>query len=65
MSITEKSPVCAFCQGYDYTVRSSASEGCRCEPSQKQIDDYQVCTSGMRLSARDKVGHCLFGDGRS
>lgn len=33
-------------QWYDYTIRSSASEGCSCEPSQKQIDDYQVwrCT---------------------
>lgn len=31
-------------QGYDHTTRSSASEGCRCEPTQKQIDDYQVCT---------------------
>lgn len=30
-------------QGYDFSPRSSASEGCRCAPTQKQIDDYQVC----------------------
>eukprot|EP00752_Nemacystus_decipiens_P006678 g6005.t1 len=31
-----------FERGYDYTPRSSASDGCRCAPTQKQIDDYQV-----------------------
>ncbi|CAM9181630.1 unnamed protein product, partial [Hapterophycus canaliculatus] len=29
-------------RGYDCTPRSSASDGCRCVPTQKQIDDYQV-----------------------
>ncbi|CAM9595036.1 unnamed protein product, partial [Ascophyllum nodosum] len=29
-------------KGYDSTPRSSASEGCRCEPTQKQIKDYQI-----------------------
>ncbi|CBN77924.1 conserved unknown protein [Ectocarpus siliculosus] len=29
-------------KGYDSTPRSSASDGCRCTPTQKQLDDYQV-----------------------
>ncbi|CAB1101387.1 unnamed protein product [Ectocarpus sp. CCAP 1310/34] len=29
-------------RGYDSTPRSSASDGCRCTPTQKQLDDYQV-----------------------
>ncbi|CAN0032425.1 unnamed protein product, partial [Ectocarpus sp. 12 AP-2014] len=28
-------------RGYDSTPRSSASDGCRCTPTQKQLDDYQ------------------------
>lgn len=40
----------AAVKGYDYTTRSSASEGCRCDPTQKQMDDYQVrckmCSQG-------------------
>lgn len=34
--------VCCISQGYDYTPRSSASDGCRCAPTTKQMDDYQV-----------------------